>query len=117
MTPEARWDIYLADLEPVSGSEQGGRRPVLVVSNNDFNNVMPVVTVLPITSLKPGRRIHPTEILIKKGISMLDVDSLVLTYQIRTITKKRIFKLIGKIEEREKQQEVETALKLHLGLE
>ena len=48
---------------------------------------------------------------------MLDVDSLVLTYQIRTITKKRISKLIGKIEAREKQQDIETALKLHLGIE
>jgi len=60
--------IFLADLNPVVGSEQKGKRPVLVVSDEDFNQVMPVVTILPITSLKKGRRVYPNEVLISKGI-------------------------------------------------
>jgi mRNA interferase MazF len=76
MTAVMRWDVYLADLEPSAGSEQGGRRPVLVVSNNDFNSVMPVITVIPLTSLKDGRRIYPSEVLLKKGCANLEVDSL-----------------------------------------
>jgi mRNA interferase MazF len=117
MTAENRWEIYLADLEPAKGSEQAGQRPVLVISNNDFNRVMPVITVIPLTSLKPGRRIYPSEVLIKKGNANLEIDSLALTYQIRTISKKRITKLIGSIKDPGKQQEIETAIKLHLDLQ
>ncbi|MBI4289096.1 MAG: type II toxin-antitoxin system PemK/MazF family toxin [Chloroflexi bacterium] len=113
---ESRWSVYTAELDPFEGSEQGGRRPVIIVSNDDFNRVMPVVTVLPITSLKPGRRVHPSEVPLKKGDANLGVDSLVLAYQIRTISKKRIQNLIGAMDDSDKQQEIEAAIKLHLGL-
>jgi mRNA interferase MazF len=116
MSVETRWEVYIADLEPSAGSEQGGQRPVLIISNNDFNRVMPVITVIPLTSLKSGRRIYPSEVLLKKGCANLENDSLTLTYQIRTISKKRLTKLLGSVKDQEKQQEIETAIKLHLDL-
>jgi mRNA interferase MazF len=116
MTTEARWNVCIADLEPAAGSEQGGQRPVLVISNNDFNRVMPVITVIPLTSRKPGRNIYPSEVLLKKGSANLEADSLVLCFQIRTISKKRIIKLVGMVKDPEKQQEIENAIKLHLDL-
>jgi mRNA interferase MazF len=116
MTPVLRWDVYIADLEPVLGSEQGGKRPVLVISNDDFNEVMPVLTVIPITSLKAGRHIYPSEILLKKSIANLELDSLILPHQIRTISKKRITKRIGSLRQHEKQVEIIEAIKLHLDL-
>ena len=45
-----KWGIFIADLNPVQGSEQKGTRPVIVVSDEDFNRLMPVVTILPVTS-------------------------------------------------------------------
>lgn len=54
-----RWHIFLADLEPVIGSEQGKTRPVLVISEEGINQLLPVVNVLPITTKKPGRKIYP----------------------------------------------------------
>ena len=63
-----KWRIFSADLNPVIGSEQRGKRPVLVISDEDFNIVMPVVTVLPLTSLKEGRKIYPNEVLLKKAL-------------------------------------------------
>lgn len=45
-----RGDIYLVGLDPTSGHEQRGRRPVLVVSPAAFNRVTKVPVVLPITS-------------------------------------------------------------------
>lgn len=116
MTAQIRWHIFLADLNPVEGSEQGGQRPVLVISNEDFNLVMPVVTVLPITSLKPGRRLYPGEVLLKKGEANLDADSVVLAHQIRTISRKRLRKAIGSLDKNETHQNIEAAIKLHLGL-
>jgi mRNA interferase MazF len=116
MIIEKRWNICIADLEPATGSEQGGQRPVLVVSNDDFNKVMPVITVIPLTSFKTGRKIYPSEVLLERGDANLEADSLVLSYQIRTISKKRILKVIGMVKETGKQQEIENAMKLHLGL-
>jgi len=51
-----KWDIYKADLNPVIGSEQGKSRPVLVISEDEINNLLNVVNVLPITSRKTGQK-------------------------------------------------------------
>ena len=44
-----RGDIYYADLNPVIGSEQGGKRPVLIISNDIGNKHSPTVIVAAIT--------------------------------------------------------------------
>jgi mRNA interferase MazF len=58
------------------GSEQAGKRPILIISAEDVNQVLPVVTVLPVTSAKPGREIYPTEVFLSKETSGLPKDSL-----------------------------------------
>jgi len=45
-----RGEIWLVALDPAAGHEQKGRRPVLIVSANGFNQVTKVPIVLPITS-------------------------------------------------------------------
>jgi mRNA-degrading endonuclease toxin of MazEF toxin-antitoxin module len=45
-----RGEIWLVNLDPTSGHEQKGRRPVLIVSPEAFNRVTKVPVVLPITS-------------------------------------------------------------------
>ncbi len=55
-----KWAVMEANLETVAGSEQKGIRPVLIVSNEEFNQAMPNVTVLPLTSAK--RRLYPSEV-------------------------------------------------------
>lgn len=45
-----RGDIYLVSLDPTSGHEQQGTRPVLVVSPGAFNRLTKTPVVLPITS-------------------------------------------------------------------
>ncbi len=42
-----RWGVWLANLDPVVGSEQGRTRPVLVISQTALNDILPVVNVLP----------------------------------------------------------------------
>ena len=41
--------IYVLDLSPVTGNEQDGNRPVLVVSNNEYNKVSRNALIVPIT--------------------------------------------------------------------
>jgi mRNA interferase MazF len=52
-----QWNIFWADLNPIKGSEQSGRRPVLVISEEVVNQVLPIVTVVCLTSFKDGRKI------------------------------------------------------------
>jgi mRNA interferase MazF len=111
-----KWSIYLADLNPTIGSEQRGRRPVLVVSDEGFNQLMPVVTVLPITSLKPGRHTYPNETLLEAGVGGLDATSLVLAHQIRTISRERLVVHLGIITDEGIRSQVMDALRVHLNL-
>lgn len=111
-----RWNIYLVNLDPTVGSEQGQTRPVLVISDDDINAILPVINILPITSHKQGRKIYPNEVLLKKGQVGLDKDSLLLCYQIRTIDKKRLIKKLGEVKNEDIRTEIIDALSFQLGL-
>ena len=114
-----KWKIFTANLNPIIGSEQKGIRPVLVISDDDYSILMPLLTILPITSLRPGRKVYPNEVLIEKYGSMktgLTKDSLVLAHQIRTISKNRLLDHIGSIEDIEIQEIINDALRIHLNL-
>lgn len=111
-----KWGIFLADLNPVVGSEQKGRRPVLIISDEDFNSLMPVVTAIPITSLKPGRRVYPNESLLEKGTGELEVRSLALVHQIRTISKERLVVRLGMVDDENVRKSVINALRVHLNI-
>ena len=45
-------DIFLANLQPVRGSEQGGIRPVLIIQNDISNKYSPVTIIAAITAMK-----------------------------------------------------------------
>jgi mRNA interferase MazF len=58
-----RGEIYDARLEPVEGSEQGGTRPVVIVSRDAINAYSPVVLAVPCTTYQSGKKIYPTQVL------------------------------------------------------
>jgi len=45
-----RGDIYMVDLEPTTGHEQRGHRPVVIVSTERFNQLTSCPVILPITN-------------------------------------------------------------------
>lgn len=114
---ELQWAVYQADLNPVLGSEQAGLRPVLVVSRETLNRALPVVGICPLTSLKSGRKIYSTEVLIRAGEAGLALDSLVLAHQIRTIAKERLRRRLGTIQQGSLRVAIKNALRLFLDLE
>ncbi|MFD1301087.1 type II toxin-antitoxin system PemK/MazF family toxin [Methylobacterium marchantiae] len=83
-------EILLVDLEPVRGTEQNGRRPALVISNDQMHLLAPRVIVCPITrNLNPW----PTKVLLPPG---LPVDGAVLVDQVRSIDwDTRILRSLG----------------------
>ena len=114
-----KWQIYSADLSPVIGSEQKGKRPVLIISDDDYSLSMPLVSILPITSLKPGRAVYPNEVLLRINENPdtgLKTDSIILTHQIRTISKERLTNHIGNIDDLQIRERVNDSLRLHLNL-
>ncbi len=111
-----KWSIYRANLDPTIGSEQGKTRPVLVISEDEINNLLSCVNILPITSLKMGRRIYPNEVLVDAMIGGLTNTSIVLCHQIRTIDKSRLFLHYGEISDITLQEEIIDALSFQLGI-
>ncbi len=111
-----KWEIWLANLEPVIGSEQGRTRPVIIISENYTNDALSVVNVLPVTSRKNSRLVYPNEVLIVAGGFGLVNESIVLCYQIRTIDKKRLIRQIGSVDDQNTQNEIIEAIKFQLGI-
>lgn len=112
-----KWSIYKADLDPVRGSEQGKSRPVLVISEDDINDLLNVVNIIPITSRKSGRKLYPNEALIIGKKFGLDNESIILCHQIRTIDKIRLTRIYGEINDNKLQDEIIDALCFQLGIE
>lgn len=92
-----RGDIFLANLEPIMGSEQGGIRPVLIIQNDISNKHSPVTIIAAITS-KIFDKEFPTNVFVSKEDSKLDKDSTILLNQVRTIDNSRLIKRIGTLD-------------------
>jgi mRNA interferase MazF len=90
-----RGEIWDVDLDPVVGHEQGGRRPALVVST-DYLHTIPseLVTILPLTTRNRGIRAHVHLVPPEGG---LNVSSVILTEQIRTVSRLRLRKRRGAV--------------------
>jgi len=90
-----RGEVWDARLDPVEGSEQRGSRPVVIVSRDAINDSSPIVSAAPCTTYREGRRIYPSQMLVKAPEGGLDVDSVVLGEQVRVLDKKRLVRLRG----------------------
>jgi mRNA interferase MazF len=91
----ARGDVWLAELDPTRGREQAGRRPVLVVSADVYNQgPSGLVVVVPITSTVRGIPLHAHLVPPEGG---LRVDSAILCDQVRTIAKERLRRRWGAV--------------------
>ena len=110
-----RGDIYLADLNPYVGSEQGGTRPVLVLQNNVGNYYSPTLIIAPLTSNIRKKRFLPTHYLLE-GLPFMSGPSLVLLEQITTIDKQRILHYLGSVSD-SRMSMIDKAVKVSLALE
>jgi mRNA interferase MazF len=91
-----RGDVYLADLNPTKGSEQSGRRPVLIYQNDRLIQAGQTVIVIPFTTnLK--RRNLPSCVLIPAPEGGLKEDSVALCHQIRALDRSGILDYWGSL--------------------
>jgi mRNA interferase MazF len=99
-----RGEIRWADLNPVKGHEQGGKRPVLILSQDVFNQRSGTVIAMAITS-QPQRAGFPLTLEINSA--KLSKRSWVKISQIRTLSTERIGRKIGLISPEELSDVIE----------
>ena len=113
-----RGQIYIASLgRDTVGSEQGGKRPVLVVQNDIGNKYSTTMVVAPLSSKIP-KKVQSTHVLLnKEDYEGLDKDCVVMTEQLKTISKDRI-EVHAPITtlDREGMNKVNSALLMSLGI-
>jgi mRNA interferase MazF len=110
-----RGEVYQANLDPIAGSEQGGTRPVLIVSRNALNANAPIVIVVPLTGRENKRRLYPAHVELSAGEGGLTKGSVVLCEQVRAISKDRLTKKIGQVSP-QRMSVVDAALKISMDL-
>jgi mRNA interferase MazF len=114
-----RGDLFLADLNPVIGSEAAKRRPVIVVSNNAANRGavsrgQGVITVVPVTS--NTARVYPFQVRLPADpVIGLTLESKAQAEQVRSIDVARIKQQLGTLPPALLRQ-LDDALRLHLEL-
>ena len=103
-----RGDVYLANLDPYIGSEQGGTRPVVVLQNDVGNRYAPTLIVATVTSRTEKKKYQPTHVLIAHNTAF-EKPSVVQLEQIFTIDKSRIQRFLGQTT-RNEMRRIEEAL-------
>jgi mRNA interferase MazF len=99
-------EIWYADLNPATGSEQTGFRPILIVSGNMLNEHLKVVIAMPITT--KIKNYKGNLVLQPDAQNGLTQESEVLSFHIRSISKERLKRRIGKISKRDLQELIES---------
>src|SRR5688572_16463869 len=99
-----RGDIYWAELNPTVGHEQGGQRPVLIVSHDVFNDRSGIVIAIAITSQEPRAGFPLT---LEITTAKLPKRSWARIGQIRTLSIERLGKRMGRIAPEELDRIVE----------
>ncbi len=112
-----RGEVYVAELVPRSGSEQSGRRPVIVVSHDGFNQTLNwhSIIVVPLsTSINQARR-GLTAIPLFSGEGGILQDSVALCHQVTTLDRSKLKELLGELSS-EQMSEIENGLKAAMDM-
>jgi mRNA interferase MazF len=99
-----RGDIVWADLDPTQGHEQSGRRPIVVLSQDVFNERSGTVIACALTSQEPRAGFPLT---LELTGTKLPKRSWVKISQIRTLSVKRLGKKLGRISAEELEQVID----------
>lgn len=112
-----RGEIFIANIIPRSGSEQSGRRPVVIVSNDGFNKTpdWDSIIVVPVsTSINQARR-SLTSIPLFAGEGGLPNDSVALCHRVTTLDRSKLLSRLGELDS-EQMAAIELGLKAAMRL-
>ncbi|RKZ53053.1 MAG: type II toxin-antitoxin system PemK/MazF family toxin [Candidatus Parabeggiatoa sp. nov. 3] len=109
-----RGEIWLAELNPIRGSELAGTRPVLIFQNDLINPLTTTVLAIPMTK-NLRRALLPSCIQISKGEGGLASDSVALCHQFRVLDKIRLQYKFGSVTP-QTMAAIETCMLFTLGV-
>ena len=88
--------VVWAELDPVRGREQAGRRPALVIASDLYlEQADTLAIIVPVTTNNRG---WPNHVLLKGPDLALDEPSFAMTEQPWTVTRNRLFNLAGTVD-------------------
>ncbi|MBI5483011.1 MAG: type II toxin-antitoxin system PemK/MazF family toxin [Deltaproteobacteria bacterium] len=92
-----RGEVYWATLSPRSGSEQSGRRPVIILSHDAFNKTpgWRSIIVVPVSTSVAQARRGPTVVALSAGTEGLPSRSCAVCHQITTLDRAKLTDKIG----------------------
>jgi mRNA interferase MazF len=95
-----RGEVYWAELSPRSGAEQQGRRPVVVVSHDGFNQTIGwrSIIVVPISTSRTQVSRGPTAVALPKNAAGLRKESVALCHQVTTLDRAKLTKRVGSLD-------------------
>ena len=112
-----RGEVYWADLVPRSGSEQQGRRSVIVISHDAFNQTQGwrsiIVVPLSTSAAQAGR--GRSAVLLPQGTAGVGKDGVALCHQVTTLDRSKLNQRIGELNSMELRQ-VQDGLKAAMDL-
>lgn len=108
--------VYLIDLNPIIGSEQGGVRPCVCVSNNKNNICSNTALFIPLTSRVEKNQLPTHYLLLKDKYNFLTKNSIVLTEQLTCKSIKRVKSFLGKIDDTDLEA-IQQCIRIQLGIE
>lgn len=109
-----RGDVWLANLNPARGSEQSGKRPVIIFQNDLINKFTTTLLTIPLTT-NLRRAALPSCVKVAKGEGGLDRDSVVLCHQMRVLDKTRLESKLGSVSQ-QTIAEIESCVLFTMGV-
>jgi len=91
-----RGEVWLADLNPIRGSEQAGIRPVLIFQNDTINRFTTTAVTIPFTT-NLRRASLPSCVRLTMGEGGLTSDSVALCHQLRVLDTTRLTRRLGSV--------------------
>src|SRR5918993_3498467 len=99
-------EVWYAELSPTQGSEQAGRRPVVIVSGNLLNQHLPIVIVVPVTTKIKNYKGNP--IIKPSPANGLTSESEMLIFHIRSVSKDRLKEKLGNVDDQDMKLAIKT---------
>lgn len=88
-------EIWMADLNPVVGSEQNGIRPIVIISGDAMNVNLEISIICPLSS--KVKHFAGCLVLTPDSVNGLEIKSEVISFQVRTISHARLVRKMGSI--------------------
>jgi mRNA interferase MazF len=90
-------DIHWVQLPAATGHEQGGRRPAVILQDDQYAGGLPVVLVVPLTTTRAAMRFAGTTLIRPTAENGLPQISVALVFQLRAVDRRRVQERIGRV--------------------